>query len=473
MGIFRVMAAWRAVLLVAVAGIMFALQTQAAELLSDAQTAEIDKIAQQMIETSGVASASLALVKDGELAYAKAYGKAKLEPSLEATTAMPYSIGSISKQFTAALIMMLQEQGKLSLDDKVGKWLPNLTQANEITIRQILSMTSGYQDYWPQDYVMPMMLKPTTAEVILQDWARIPLDFEPGTKWQYSNTNYVIAGLIVEKASGKPLYELLQEKVLHPLGMTSAWNVDAKPMGAGDPLGYIRYALGTLRPAPEEGAGWMFAAGELAMTPSDLAKWDISLMNESLLKPASYLALETETVLKNGLGTRYGLGMFVTSVKNHRMLEHGGEVSGFTAENLVLPDDKFAVIVATNQDAVGTASDIGRQVMNAYLNSLNVGDPKQDALMRKVFEDLRQGKIDRSLFTDNANFYFSEQALKDYQSSLAPLGEVESFRQTSNSLRGGMTHLMYEVKLKEKTVDINIYQMPDGKLEQYLISAAN
>jgi D-alanyl-D-alanine carboxypeptidase len=450
------------------------LEAQTATPLTADQKSEIDSIARKVMEKSGIPSASLAVVKDGKLAYAQAYGKARLEPPLESTTAMPYSIGSISKQFTAACILMLQEEGKLSLDDKVGKWLPDLTRANEISIRQLLSMTSGYQDFWPQDYVMRMMLKPTTAEDILNGWARKPLDFDPGTKTQYSNTNYVIAGLIVEKVSGKPLYELLQERVLRPLQMSSALNTDAKPMGAGDPLGYFRYALGPLRPAPEEGAGWMFAAGELAMTPSDLAKWDISVMNESLLKPSSYLAIETETVLANGLGTRYGLGMSVSSLRNHRMLGHGGEVSGFTASNLVLPDDKFAVAVATNQDAVSGAGDIAQQVLNAYLNSLNAADPKQDAQVRKVFDDLRQGKIDRSLFTDNANFYFSDQALRDYANSLAPLGKVESFRQTSSSLRGGMTHMLYEVKFKdkkEKTVGINIYQMPDGKLEQYLIAA--
>ena len=471
MAMFKPWAAWRLVTLVLFTLAAVGLQAQTAATLTAEQRTEIDGFARKVMEKSGIPGATLAVVKDGKVAYAQAYGKARLEPPLEATTAMPYSIGSISKQFTAALILELQEQGKLSLDDKVGKWLPDLTDAKEITIRQLLSMTSGYQDFWPQDYVMPMMLKPTTAEGILNGWARKPLDFEPGTKWQYSNTNYVIAGLIVEKVSGKPLYELLQEKVLHPLAMTSALNTDAKPMGAGDPLGYVRYALGPLRPAPEEGAGWMFAAGELAMTPSDLAKWDISMMNESLLKPASYLAMETETVLKNGLGTRYGLGMVVMSVRNHRVLEHGGEVSGFTASNIVLPDDKFAVAVATNQDAVSGAGDIAHQVMNAYLNSLNAGDPKQDALVRKVFDGLQQGKIDRDLFTDNASFYFSEQALKDYENSLAALGTVESFRQTSNSLRGGMTHMSYEVKFKEKTVGINIYQMPDGKLEQYLIAA--
>lgn len=471
MGIFKLRVTGRMAALMLFTLAAVGLEAQIATPLTADQQSEIDSIARKVMEKSGIPSASLAVVKDGKLAYAQAYGKARLEPPLQSTTAMPYSIGSISKQFTAAAILMLQEEGKLSLDDKIGKWLPDLTRANEISIRQLLSMTSGYQDFWPQDYVMRMMMKPTTAEDILNGWARKPLDFDPGTKTQYSNTNYVIAGLIVEKVSGKPLYELLQERVLRPLGMSSALNTDAKPMSAGDPLGYFRYALGPLRPAPEEGAGWMFAAGELAMTPSDLAKWDISVMDESLLKPSSYLAMETETLLKNGLGTQYGLGMSVSSVRNHRMLGHGGEVSGFTASNIVLPDDKFAVAVATNQDAVPGAGDIARQVMTAYLNSLNAADPKQDAQVRKVFDDLRQGKIDRSLFTENANFYFSEQALKDYANSLAPLGKVKSFRQTSNSLRGGMTHMLYEVQFKNKTVGINLYQMPDGKLEQYLIAA--
>src|SRR6185369_16753901 len=115
----------------------------------------------------------------------------------------------------------------------------------------------------------------------------------------------------------------------------------------------------------------------------------------------------------------------VGAIRGHRVLEHSGEVSGFTAENMVLPDDKFAVAVLTNQDAVSAASDIGRQVTDAFLRSANVSDPKQDAVVRKVFDDLRVGKIDRALFTDNANSYFTEQALSDYATSLTALGEVQ------------------------------------------------
>lgn len=452
-------------------GVAPAAHAQANSTLTSDQRAEIDGIAHKVLQTTGVPSASLAIVKDGQMVYAQAYGDARLDPNLPATTQMAYSVGSISKQFTAAAVLMLQQQGKLSLDDKVSKWLPSLTRANEITLRQVLSMTSGYQDYAPQDYMIPDWEKAISAQQILDRWARIPLDFEPGTKWQYSNTNYVVAGYIVEKISGQPLFEYIREHILAPLGQGSALDTNTKKLPDNDPQGYFRYALGPLRPAPHEGPGWMFAAGELAMTPSDLAKWDISLMNESLLKPQSYLAMETEMLLKNGVGTQYGLGMRVTTAKGHRMLEHSGEVSGFVAENIVLPDDKFAVAVLTNQDAIGAAGDIARQVLLGFIESKNVSDPKQDALVRRVFDDLRAGKIDRALFTDNANSYFTQQALSDYSSSLTALGEVQSFKQTSNSLRGGMTHMSYEVKFPQKTVGINIYQMPDGKLEQYLVAA--
>jgi D-alanyl-D-alanine carboxypeptidase len=454
------------VLLLAVAA-----HAQPGSTLSADQRASIDGIAHKVLENTGVPSASLAMVKDGKIVYAQAYGDARLDPKLPATTQMVYSIGSISKQFTATAVLMLQQEGKLSLDDKVSKWLPELTRANEISLRQVLSMTSGYQDYAPQDYMIPDWEKPISAQQILNRWARIPLDFEPGTKWQYSNTNYVIAGYIVEKVSGQPLFAYIREHILTPLGLGSALDTNAKKLPDSDPQGYFRYALGPLRPAPHEGPGWMFAAGELAMTPTDLAKWDISLMNESLLKPASYLAIETETLLKNGVGTQYGLGMRVTTAKGHRMLEHSGEVSGFVAENIVLPDEKFAVAILTNQDASGAAGQIGKEVLLAFLDSTTVSDPKQDALVRKVFDDLRAGKIDRALFTDNANSYFTQQALSDYSTSLTALGEVQSFKQMSNSLRGGMTHMSYEVKFPQKTVGINIYQMPDGKFEQYLVAA--
>jgi D-alanyl-D-alanine carboxypeptidase len=231
---------------------------------------KIDKVTTDALAKTGVPSASVAVVKDGQIAYLHAYGNARLDPETPAKPEMRYSIGSISKQFTAAAVLLLQEEGKLSLDDKVGKFIPGLTRANEVTIRQLLSHTSGYQDYWPQDYLIPMMFKPVNAQKIPDTWARKPLDFEPGTKWQYSNTNYVIAGLIVEKASGEPLLQFLQDRVFTPLNMKSVADTDKAKLGDRDPTGYQRYALGPPHPAPKEGSGWLFAVAELAMPAEDL-----------------------------------------------------------------------------------------------------------------------------------------------------------------------------------------------------------
>jgi D-alanyl-D-alanine carboxypeptidase len=193
--------------------------------LSPEVSKKIDDAAAKMLSESGVPSASIAVVKDGKLAYTKAYGLADIESRRPATTSMIYSIGSISKQFTAASILLLADEGKLSLDDPVGRWLPDLTRANEVTIRQALSMTSGYQDYWPQDYVMRPMLKPASPEEILKGWAQKPLDFEPGTKWQYSNTNYVAAGAIVERLSEMSVLDFLHRRVFDPLGMKTVFDL--------------------------------------------------------------------------------------------------------------------------------------------------------------------------------------------------------------------------------------------------------
>jgi len=452
------------------AGLSFAVAQAVPPLASDASS-KIDEIVRKQLASTGVPSASVAVVNDGKIVYLQAYGDARLDPKSAAKPEMRYSVGSISKQFTAAAVLMLQEQGKLSLDDKVSKWVPGLTRGDEVSIRQLLSHTSGYQDYAPQDYMVPDWQQTISAQQIMDRWAKIPLDFDPGTKWQYSNTNYVIAGVIVEKAGGKPLYELLQERVLTPLQMTSATNTDVKKLPPSDPSGYFRYALGPLRPAPKEGPGWMYAAGELAMTAEDLAKWNIAVIKQSVLKPASYHEMETEVLLNNGVGTRYGLGMSVFSQGGHRWLEHGGEVSGFTAENIVLPDDGIAVVVLTNQDAVGAASQIGREIVTMLVKGQAAQSPKQDALVRKTFDDLRRGKIDRAQFTDNANSYFTDQALADYAASVGSLGEPAKFEQASVSLRGGMTHRIYVVGYPQKTLQINIYEMPDGKFEQFLIFA--
>ena len=431
---------------------------------------KIDEAANEVLAKTGVPSASIAVIKEGQIVYVNAYGNACLESKKAAAPEMRYSIGSISKQFTAAAILLLAQEGKLSLDDKVSKYLPNLTRANEISIRQVLSHTSGYQDYWPQDYLMPLMKTPTTAEKIMAMWAKKPLDYEPGTKWQYSNTGFVIAGAIVEKVSGTSLFTFLQERVFKPLGMKSVWDSDQKKLTEADAVGYSRNALGPLRPSIKEGQGWMYAAGELAMTAEDLARWDLSVMSHSLLKPDSYRELETEVRLNNGAGTRYGLGIGVTLENQRRVLQHDGEVMGFTAGNAIYPDDHIAVVVLINQDAVGAYEAITKKIVSALFDLQDPATPEKLELAKKIFTDLQHGNLNRTLFTDNCNSYFDEMARQDISKSIGGLGEPTSFVQTRQGLRGGMTVREFLVSFPKQNLTVCTYEMPDGKLEQYMIA---
>ena len=189
------------------------------------------------------------------------------------------------------------------------------------------------------------------------------------------------------------------------------------------------------------------------------------------MRPASYQEFETEVLLKNGLGTGYGLGVGVSSEFGHRSLSHGGEVMGFTSENVVFPDERLAVVVLTNQDAASASEAIARGIAPLLLASDDPSTPQKLVQARKIFEGLQHGTIDRSLFTEDANFYFNEQALKDFASSLGSLGNQEEFIELRQALRGGMKLRVYSIKYPKTELRAVIYEMPDGKLEQFQITA--
>ncbi len=429
--------------------------------------AELDEKISSALKASGAPSVSVAVVKDGQIAYAKAFGKANIGEDRPATVATRYAIGSVSKQFTAAAILLLAEQGKLSLNDKVAKYLPDLTRAREVTIRELLSHTSGYEDYAPQDYIIPEWTRPITPREIMDRWAKKPLNFDPGTRWQYSNTNYVIAGQIFEKASGQPLVAFLREKIFGPLGMTTPGEITDHELT--DASAYTRYALGPPRLVAREGPGWMFAAGELAMTPSDVARWDMAFLEKKILSARSYAEFTREVKLKNGKPTHYALGLELGDINGTPMVSHTGEVSGFLTSNAVFPTKGLAVVVCSNEDGIGFAIALARQVAELLLGTASGPAVEELAQVRGILDSLRQGKVDRALFTSNANAYFNDQVLQDFAASMEALGKLQAVTKSREELRGGMTHRSYRAQFEKKTVLLNIYLMPDGKYEQFLL----
>jgi len=439
--------------------------------LPPATAEQIDAVAAQALHDSPTPSVSIAVVQQGQIAYVKAYGNARLDPSVPARPEMRYAIGSVSKQFLAGAILLLAEEGKLSLEDRVARFLPALTRAQDITIRQLLSHTAGYQAYYPLDYVAPFMLKTVTPDGILDRWAKIALDFEPGAQWQYSNTNYAVAGRIVEKVSGVPLMTFLAQRIFGPLGMKSPINLAEQPPIETDAAGYLRFGMGPLHPAPPEAPGWLFAAGELAMTARDLALWDQSLLEKRLLQPASLHEMITPVSLKNGAPTNYALGVSVTNDAGHPKVSHGGAVSGFVSHNAIWLDEGAAVVVLTNMDASPAASSLANKIAPLLLAPQR--DPQgaaQFEVARRAFNGLQQGTIDRSLLSPDADAYFTSQALADISAGLKPLGIVASFEQVHFGLRGGMTARTFQIRFSSgKSLDLSTFFTADSKLAQCLV----
>jgi D-alanyl-D-alanine carboxypeptidase len=279
--------------------------------------------------------------------------------------------------------------------------------------------------------------------------------------------------LIAEKASGEPLLNYLKRKIFDPLGMKSVHDLDATN-GPAFPHGYGRYALGPVRQVTPPADGWLWAAGELSMTAEDLAKWDIARIERALLPRDDWEVQETPVKLNDGKDTGYGLGVTIRK-KPRAAITHGGESVGFLSVNNVYPADRAAVVVLTNSWSGNAHSRIARDIAKIVLPPVeqNAVATAQAARARLVYDQLRTGRLDRSLLTANANYYFTPQALADFQSSLAPLGEPASFEPEGKPvLRGGFVIQDYTIKYPGRTLNLSTFYEPgaNGRIEQFLVS---
>jgi CubicO group peptidase (beta-lactamase class C family) len=271
------------------------------------------------------------------------------------------------------------------------------------------------------------------------------------------------------------LLEYLNRKVFKPLGMKP---VDQDlAIGKGYPQPTHRFALGPVRPAKPAAHGWLWAAGELAMTASDLAKWDIARIDRAVLTPEDWKIQETEVKLTDGGATHYGLGVSLADRGGHPEVSHGGEAVGFLSNNVVLPDQKFAVVALVNADFGGATDEITDGIADLLVPverapaTLTL-DQTRDALARKLFDQLRAGTLDRTLLTEDANYYFDATATGDYRDSLAALGDPVSFTAIGKArLRGGFVNRNYVIQYKDRRLVAVTYAEAgaDGKFEQFIV----
>lgn len=451
----------------------------AAAPLSPDQKARVRAIITEARAKAPVPSTSVAIVIDGELAYAEAFGLAQLDPARPATPATRYDIGSVSKQFTAAAVMWLVQDGKLSLDDKVGRFFPNLAGADKVTIRHLLSHTAGYRDSW-QD-TAEARRQPIAPQAIVERWGAMPLAFEPGSAWDYSNTNYAIAGRIVETVSGQTLNQVLTTRVFQPLGMASAIDNEAAPATARDAVRYTRNLLGPARLVEPAAPGWAYAAGGLSMTAEDLARWDASFIRQSLLAPASYEAMTREMILTTGKGSGYGLGLYVDGAPGHRRVYHNGFAPGVITENRIYPDDGVAIVVTANAEFGMVAPDIADGVEklllpiafprpDTYGEGEKAAEPPSPTVRRHVAE-LRAGRVDCRRLTREACAYLTPEVLGDYRASLTRLGPPRRFVVTGREKIGDEDGVTFEMTWPGQKVIGAIRTRPDGKVSDLWLMA--
>ncbi|MFL5598200.1 MAG: serine hydrolase domain-containing protein [Gemmatimonadaceae bacterium] len=325
-----------------------------------AQADKLDAYIEGEMSKQHIPGLSLAVVQDGKVVKSKAYGLANMELNVRATPGTVYQIQSITKSFVACGIMLLVEDGKIGLDDKITKYLNGLPQAwSDVTVRQMLTHTSGIpsfvQDQGGGAAIVAFAQKTDSSEQIIRWAAARPLKFAPGEGRKYSSTGYHLLGMIIEKVSGKPWGQFLRDRIFTPLGMTSTRVYSQFDIIPNRAAGYNHFGDVPVNGLIFTPAIMESAAGGLVSTVEDMAKWEIALEQGKILK-ASTLAqmampikLKNDSIVQESDGTRYGLGWDLPTWQGHRVMAHGGDhVTGFTAIFARFIDDKVAVIVLTN-----------------------------------------------------------------------------------------------------------------------------
>ncbi|MEX2114555.1 MAG: serine hydrolase domain-containing protein [Pirellulales bacterium] len=310
--------------------------------------AAIDRIAAEEIDQKKVASYAVAVVKDGSLVLARGYGYSDLENDVPATAETVYRLGSITKQFTAMAIMLLDEDDKLSVDDELTRFLPDYpTQGHKVTVRHLLNHTSGIKSFTSLPSFHKHARLDMSHDEMLALFKDESFDFEPGAKWGYSNSGYYLLGMIIEKASGKSYAEYLQEQIFRPLGMSATRYGDTQPLIRHRAMGY-RLMNGELVNDESISMTAPFAAGALVSNVLDMVKWHQALEGDSLLSSASYEAMYQKTKLTNGVPRPYGYGWQLGELAGHLRQGHGGGIQGFSTMIGRYPKDRLCVIVLSN-----------------------------------------------------------------------------------------------------------------------------
>ncbi len=335
--------------------------------------------------------AAALVMKDGQVVLRKGYGMANLELGVPVSPDMVFEIGSITKQFTGAAVLLLQEQGKLRVEDDLTKYLPDYpTHGETITVEHLLTHTSGIVSYTGLPEWLPRVREDMKVEDVIALFKDKPLEFKPGEKNRYNNSAYFLLGAVIEKASGKTYEQFIEEEIFQKLGMKHSRYGHAEEIVPLRAAGYSRDDKGDYRHAMYLSMTQPYAAGSLMSTVDDLALWDRALAGETLLQKASLDRMFTSAKLVSGKPIRYGYGLVLYELEGRQVMEHGGGIFGYVSFLLRVPEEKLVVAILSNNDST-SPDDLALSITAKALG--------------KPLEERQAMKLDEAILEEYVGFY--------------------------------------------------------------------
>lgn len=442
----------------------------AAPQLSADTVARIDATAAKTLKSARIPGMSISVSRDGTIVYSNAFGYANLARQTPATVQTHYEIGSITKQFTATSILQLKEAGKLSVDDTIGKWIPQYRIGSKITIRQLLQQTTGIPDYTEVNgFVKIAGTRKPSFGAMLALIADKPLEFAPGSRFKYSNTNYIILGEIVERASHTTWEAYVRTRLFGPAGMTSSGFIDDEASLQPMATGYTVDKKG-VKAAPPLLSGWAWSAGAIVSTVGDMQRWDAALLRGKLINQTDLAAMFSPGRPAWDKNAWYAYGWVIDTADGHKRIWHNGGTFGFLSANLLFPKDRVAIVVLQNAASMAAPESTAMRVFEALEPGAAVAtsaageDPAVTARLRDWIKRLESGNFDRSQLAPQMSAHFTPALVAEIKTEMAPLGAPQQLIYTGKTVTPRGTIYAYRAVFAAATFNLHIAIDAQGKI---------
>lgn len=431
----------------------------------------VDTFVSAQMQTHQIPGLAIAVVEDGAVIKQKAYGFADVDKKVPVSNATAFEIGGLTRSLTAEAVMLLVDEGKISLDDSVTKYLTDAPAAwNAVTLRSLLTHTSGIMSYTDKNDLSTLCYKGYTADQVIGLVKSAPLNFTPGAKVGDSETDYYLLGKVIEKVTGQSYGDFLTQHVLTPLGMTST-HVAAPGADPDVATGYVVNAAGTAVKGVAYTADVGGASSSLVSTVSDLVRWNAAIDAGQLLKPASLQQVFVPFRLKSGIETRYGLGWNVKLSEGAMVAEVTGATPSQRSAMVRDVTDNVAVIVLTNANGSYDPVEIARTVLDLYVPSLIErpipDDPRVTAFVKDVLVHIQSGANESSMFSPPLWSVIGGHDIASFAGQIKQAGPLKAVTLVDKLSDNGLPVYGYRCLFGDLAVDVRCGPSLDGKIGNF------